>query len=247
MSQNRRKTDKLLIFWNLFENLLPCCLQHPSCHQKTPTAPLSRGHYTYYIFGAGTCELEATIVSTCFLKEVYGVSHSDSVRKAVLPFSKFQWHLRAASYLWLQCRTKIVPWLLGSALLIISASTSPPWTQHCEVHCRADAAEKKKFPFVPGYFPGRSDASAGSQHGPTNGCFPCWEGERREQPGWAGGGNCSGSWHWKETTLELWVDQPLLTLLSQLSPLPPRSLRQCPDSQHALTSHVKKQRAFSAR
>lgn len=108
-------------------------------------------------------------------------------------------------------------------------------------------SQKKKFPFVPGYFLGRSDASARSQHGPTNGCFTCREGERREQPGQAGGGNCLGSWHCKETNLELWVDQSLLTLPSQLSPLPPWSLRQCPDPQHALTSHMKKQSDFSAR
>lgn len=72
-------------------------------------------------------------------------------------------------------------------------------------------SQKKIFPFVPGYFLGRSDASARSQHGPTNGCFTRREGERREQPGQAGGGNCLGSWHCKETNLELWVDQSLLT------------------------------------
>lgn len=111
------------------------------------------------------------------------------------------------------------------ALLLVTAST-PPWKccHNTEADCRAHAAEKNS-PFVPGYFPGSSDASASSQHGPTDNSSASWEGDRGSSQDQPTGGNCLGSL-WENELGSVGRSTPckasILALLTA-----PRSLRQC--------------------
>lgn len=84
---------------------------------------------------------------------------------------------------------------------------------------------KKNSPFVPGYFPGSSDASASSQHGPTDNGSAGWEGDRGSSQDQLMGGNCLGS-SWENELGSVGRSTPckasILALLTA-----PRSLREC--------------------
>lgn len=91
MSQNIGEKQKNYLFFEAylktFASVLPTASQTPP--KDTHCTPflwaLQISHFWFWGF-----ELEATIVLTPFLKEVYAVSYSDPVRKVVLAFSEFQ-------------------------------------------------------------------------------------------------------------------------------------------------------------
>lgn len=243
MSQNTGEKQITYFLKPIWKLLLQCCLQHPSCHRKTPTAPLSHGPRRHCIFGAGAFELEAMIVLTWLLKEVYTVSHSDPVRKVALTFSKFQWHLRAGSYLWWQHQTKKFPRPAARSGL------------HPHLGCVATTlrsgsqswcSRKKIFHLCQVIFQEEQMPQPAHNMALWTAVSPVGKVSGRSSQDEVAGGKCLGSWHCVKTNLGLWVDQPLATLPPQLYSSPLWSLRWCHDPQHILASQVKKQSNFSA-
>ena len=158
-------------------------------------------------------------------------------------FSKFQWHLRAGSYLWWQYRTKIFPRPAAHSGLHppLGCVATTLWSGS-----QSRCSRKKILHLCQVIF--REDQMPQPAHNmaPRTAVSPVGKGTGGSSQDEPVGGNCLGSRHHEKTNLELWVAQPLATLPPRLYSSPPWSLRQCHDPQHILASHVKKQSNISA-
>lgn len=237
MSQNIGEKQKNYLFLKpIWKLLLQCCLQHPRHHQKTPTAPLSCGPCRYHIFGSGVFELEATIVLTPFLKEVYTVSYSDPVRTARFLWISvtFMGRLLMAISNWdipMPCCLSRLPLPLGSVATTLRRIAEPMQL-------------KKILPLCQVIFREARTPQRAHNTDPQTTVLPVGKGtggaartSRRVGTVWA---------HCEKMNLDLWADQPLARLPSWLySPLH-GAWGSAMVSQHSLASHMEKQSNSSA-